>query len=113
MQVRAYVTNMWGRRSRKCGVVGRGFWVRKLRVVEVRICRSSGGFGLRNAGVFATGKAGKAGALRLVFVLEMKRLSRWAGVLGENGFGCRVAAVFGFRLGGVLCVGWAAFWVSV
>jgi len=53
-----------------------------LRVVEARVCRGNGGFGLRNVGVSATGKAGKAGALRLVFVLEMKRLSRWVGVLG-------------------------------
>ncbi len=50
--------------------------MRKVEVVEARICRSSSGFGLRNAGVFATGKAGKAGALGLVFGLEMRSLCR-------------------------------------
>ncbi len=64
-----------------------GFWMRKVRVVEARVCSGNGGFGLRNAGVFATGKAGKAGALRLVFRLEMKSLCRWAGVSGDEGFG--------------------------
>ncbi len=33
--------------------------------------------------------------------MEMKGLCRW------------VAAVFGFRMGGVLGFGWAVFWVSV
>ena len=36
----------WIGTSRICGAVRHGFWMRKLQVVESRICRGRGGFGL-------------------------------------------------------------------
>ena len=44
--------------SRQCGGlrtldgVGHGFWMRKLRVVESRICNGNGGFGMRGEPFF-------------------------------------------------------------
>ena len=36
-------------------VLGHGYWVPKLRVVESRICRGSGGFGLGGEGFLGVG----------------------------------------------------------
>ena len=53
--------------------VGHGYWMLKLRVVEFRICRGSGGFGLGDEGLVPLGCSdfwGSVGVLHLRAMLQ-------------------------------------------
>ncbi|MEE8305401.1 MAG: hypothetical protein V3S24_23515, partial [Candidatus Tectomicrobia bacterium] len=78
------VTDMWDGTSRICWVAGHEYWMRKLGVVESRICGGSGGFWRGDEGLVPPGCGGFWGWVSALICTPRARVFglRWSRTSG-------------------------------